>query len=110
MDVVRRNIEALRGRVEIQSVFGKGTTFLIKLPLTLAILDGPGAPRRRATGSSCRPSPSASRCGRSPSRCTPCRAGPQMIQVRNALLPLASLGELLGIGERPPTRANAPPS
>ena len=40
MDVVRRNIEALRGRVEIQSVSGKGTTFLIKLPLTLAILEG----------------------------------------------------------------------
>jgi two-component system, chemotaxis family, sensor kinase CheA len=40
MDVVRRNIEALRGKVEIQSVLGKGSQFLIKLPLTLAILDG----------------------------------------------------------------------
>jgi len=40
MDVVRRNIEALRGKVEIQSVLGKGSKFLIKLPLTLAILDG----------------------------------------------------------------------
>ena len=40
MDVVRRNIEALRGRIEIQTARGAGTTFSIKLPLTLAILDG----------------------------------------------------------------------
>jgi two-component system, chemotaxis family, sensor kinase CheA len=40
MDVVRRNIEALRGSVEIQSQRGKGTTFTIRLPLTLAIVDG----------------------------------------------------------------------
>ena len=40
MDVVKRNIEALRGQVEIQSEYGKGTTFSIRLPLTLAIIDG----------------------------------------------------------------------
>ena len=40
MDVVRKHIQKLRGRVEIQSTQGKGTTFLIKLPLTLAIIDG----------------------------------------------------------------------
>ncbi len=40
MDVVRRNIEALRGSVEIASKPGKGTTFTIRLPLTLAIVDG----------------------------------------------------------------------
>jgi two-component system, chemotaxis family, sensor kinase CheA len=40
MDVVRRNIEALRGSVEIASAKGKGTTFTIRLPLTLAIVDG----------------------------------------------------------------------
>jgi two-component system chemotaxis sensor kinase CheA len=40
MDVVRRNIENLRGKVEIQSVPGQGTTFTIILPLTLAIIDG----------------------------------------------------------------------
>ena len=40
MDVVRRNIEALRGSVEIQTAIGKGTTFSIRLPLTLAIVDG----------------------------------------------------------------------
>jgi two-component system chemotaxis sensor kinase CheA len=40
MDVVRSNIEALGGRVEIASVPGEGTSFTMILPLTLAILDG----------------------------------------------------------------------
>lgn len=40
MDVVRRNIEALRGTVEIDSREGAGTTVKIRLPLTLAIIDG----------------------------------------------------------------------
>ena len=40
MDVVRRNIESLRGYVEIDSEEGKGTTISIRLPLTLAIIDG----------------------------------------------------------------------
>lgn len=40
MDVVRRNIGKLRGRIEIISSSGTGTTFLLKLPLTLAIIDG----------------------------------------------------------------------
>jgi two-component system chemotaxis sensor kinase CheA len=40
MDVVRRNISALRGTVEIDSTAGVGTTMRIRLPLTLAIIDG----------------------------------------------------------------------
>ncbi|MBN1420662.1 MAG: chemotaxis protein CheA, partial [Planctomycetes bacterium] len=40
MDVVKRNIEALRGRVQVTSKPGSGTTFTIRLPLTLAIIDG----------------------------------------------------------------------
>lgn len=40
MDVVRRNIHDLGGVVEIKSEEGKGSTFTIRLPLTLAILDG----------------------------------------------------------------------
>jgi two-component system chemotaxis sensor kinase CheA len=40
MDVVRRNIAALRGTVEIDSTEGVGTTIRIRLPLTLAIIDG----------------------------------------------------------------------
>lgn len=40
MDVVRRNIEELQGGVEIESELGVGTSFIIRLPLTLAIIDG----------------------------------------------------------------------
>lgn len=40
MDVVRKNIEALRGAVEIDSTPGQGSVFRMKLPLTMAIIDG----------------------------------------------------------------------
>jgi two-component system chemotaxis sensor kinase CheA len=40
MDVVRRSIEALRGTLDIDSQAGQGTVFRIRLPLTLAIIDG----------------------------------------------------------------------
>jgi len=40
MDVVRKNIKSLGGSVRVDSVEGKGATFTIQLPLTLAILDG----------------------------------------------------------------------
>lgn len=40
MDVVRRHVQKLRGRVEIQTEPGRGSTFFLKLPLTLAILEG----------------------------------------------------------------------
>ena len=40
LDVVKRNITALRGSVEVESKEGEGSTFRIRLPLTLAIIDG----------------------------------------------------------------------
>jgi len=40
MDVVRRNVEELHGSILISTELGKGTTFTIRLPLTLAIMDG----------------------------------------------------------------------
>lgn len=40
MDVVRSNVEAMRGTLDIQSVLGQGTTMRLCLPLTLAIIDG----------------------------------------------------------------------
>ncbi|MFT3668539.1 MAG: chemotaxis protein CheA [Pseudoxanthomonas sp.] len=40
MDVVRRNIQALGGEVQLESAAGQGTRVVIRLPLTLAILDG----------------------------------------------------------------------
>ena len=40
MDVVRRNVQQLNGRVDITSTLGVGTTFTLRLPLTLAVTDG----------------------------------------------------------------------
>ena len=40
LDVVKRSISALRGSVELESEAGRGTTITLKLPLTLAIIDG----------------------------------------------------------------------
>jgi two-component system chemotaxis sensor kinase CheA len=40
MDVVRKHVEKLRGRVDVVSTSGKGTKFIIRLPLTRAIIDG----------------------------------------------------------------------
>lgn len=40
MDVVRRNVQALGGRVQVVSTPGKGTRFTLVIPLTLAVLDG----------------------------------------------------------------------
>jgi two-component system chemotaxis sensor kinase CheA len=96
MDVVRRNIDALRGRIEIATEAGKGTTFFIRLPLTLAVLDGliVGVGRERfvmpTTGvrESLRPQPS---------QVHRVQGAPRLVQVRDSLLPLVSLGELFGL-------------
>ncbi len=40
LDVVRRNVERVRGKVEVESVPGQGTTFTLSMPLTLAIIEG----------------------------------------------------------------------
>jgi two-component system chemotaxis sensor kinase CheA len=40
MDVVKRNVERLRGKIEILSELGHGAAFQVKLPLTMAIIDG----------------------------------------------------------------------
>ncbi len=42
LDVVRRNIDAIHGSVSVESEAGRGTTFRVRLPLTLALVDGLG--------------------------------------------------------------------
>jgi two-component system chemotaxis sensor kinase CheA len=104
MDVVRRNIETLRGRVDIASTPGAGTRFLIKLPLTLAIVEGllvaVGTERyvipTFAVRESLRPRPD---------QVHHVQGAPRMIRVRDSLVPMVRLASLFGAGDpgRPPS-------
>ncbi|MDP1569152.1 MAG: chemotaxis protein CheA [Vicinamibacterales bacterium] len=97
MDVVRRNIDALRGRIDIQSTPGQGSVFSIKLPLTLAIVDGlllrVGEERFVLPTFSVRESLRPRQEHVHTVHGQPC-----MVQVREHLIPLVRLDELLGIG------------
>ena len=99
MDVVKRDLEQLRSKVEIQSVLGQGTTFLIRLPLTLAIIDGMlvrvGQERMIIPTimieQSLRPQAK---------QITTVQKRGELIQVRGELCPLIQLGQLLGYSDR----------
>jgi two-component system chemotaxis sensor kinase CheA len=103
LDVVRRNIEKLRGTVDISSTPGRGTLFKIALPLTLAIIDGlvvgVGAERYIIPTLSVRESfrPAAEMISRVQNRA-------EAVNVRGRLIPLLRLHEIFGI----PARATDP--
>ena len=101
MDVVRRNIEALRGHIDIRTTRGEGTTFTLRLPLTLATVDGLllGVGIERfvipifAVRESLRPTLQQVHTVHE-------RAA--LIQVRERLIPVLHLGEVFGVaGARP---------
>lgn len=96
LDVVRRNIERLRGRVDISSKLGQGTLFKITLPLTLAIIDGlivkVGEERYILPTLSVRESfrPTADMISRIHNRA-------EVVNVRGRLIPLLRLYDYFGI-------------
>jgi two-component system chemotaxis sensor kinase CheA len=96
MDVVKRNIQALGGRVEIQSTFGVGTRISIRVPLTLAILDGMSV----AVGGEVFIIPlTAIVESLQPHRSNmkSVQGQGQMVQVRGEFLPVVALHEVFGI-------------
>jgi two-component system chemotaxis sensor kinase CheA len=96
MDVVRRNIQALRGRVEIQTERGKGTTFSLHLPLTLAIVDG--LVLRVGQERFVIPTPAVQESLRPrPEDVHTTHGRPSVVQVRERLIPLLHLGDAFGI-------------
>lgn len=96
MDVVRRNIERLRGKIEIESCPGKGSCFTIYLPLTLAIIDalivGIGRDRYILPTLAVRESFRATR-----DMISTVHGRGEMVNVRGRLSPLLRLYEFFGI-------------
>ena len=96
MDVVRSSISRLRGRVEVQSTLGQGSDVTIRLPLTMAIIDGMligiGAERfiipSLSVRESFRPLPGAVATS---------QGRGEVVTVRGKLIPLVRLGDQLGI-------------
>ena len=103
MDVVRRNIELLRGHIEIQSEEGKGTTITIRLPLTLAIIDGFSVVANNETYVI--PLEMISECLELPGdQISHEKVG--VINLRGEPLPYVRLREVFGTPDHPPAREN----
>ena len=105
MDVVRTNVERIGGTIDMTSVAGQGTVFLIKIPLTLAIVSALIV----ETGGQRFAIPQINvmelvRAGnRSSARIETIKNAP-VLRLRDRLLPLVSLRNLLGLGEEDDTR------
>jgi two-component system chemotaxis sensor kinase CheA len=106
MDVVRRNVEVLRGAIDVRTVAGQGATFTLRLPLTLATVDGlvlsVGAERfvipTFAVRESLRPTVE---------QVHTVGGVPRLIQIRDRLIPILHLGETFGIADAWPSAADA---
>jgi two-component system chemotaxis sensor kinase CheA len=105
MDVVRTNVERIGGTIEMNSVAGRGTTFLIKIPLTLAIVSAlvveTAAQRFAVPQINVIELVRAS--ARSGTRIETIKDAP-VLRLRDRLLPLVSLRKLLGLGEQEDAR------
>ncbi|MFA6508591.1 MAG: chemotaxis protein CheW, partial [Treponemataceae bacterium] len=98
MDVVKRNLEKIRGRVDIRTEPGKGSEFILQIPLTMAIIDGITV-----------------RVGRSfyslplhdifeffkarPEQITKTERGEETVNLRGAIMPLLKLGEIFRVAD-----------
>ncbi|WP_061240161.1 chemotaxis protein CheA [Ectopseudomonas composti] len=101
MDVVKRNITALRGTVELDSKLGQGTCVRIRLPLTLAIIDGFLIGVGQA--SYVVPLDMVEECIELPSEQI---AGQQHLDLRGDVLPFIRLRQMFDDQSQPPRREN----
>ena len=103
MDVVRRNVEGMGGRITVESTPGRGCRFTLGLPLTLAVLDGMIV--RAGTERFVFPLSSIVETMQlEPGAVEPLPGGRNILQLRGEIAPLLKLRDLLGIraiGEEP---------
>jgi len=98
MDVVKRNIRALGGQIEMHSHVGTGVHFTIRLPLTLAILDGMNVEIAGETFIVPLSLIAEAFLPQS-SQIKTVASGTRVVQIRDAYLPLLSTARLLGLAE-----------
>ena len=105
MDVVRTNVERIGGTIEMNSVAGRGTTFLIKIPLTLAIVSAliVETAGQRFAVPQINVIELVRASARSGIRIETIKDAP-VLRLRDRLLPLVSLRKLLGLGEQEDAR------
>lgn len=103
MDVVQRSLEGLRGSLEIASIKGRGTTITLKLPLTLAIIDG----LLVTIGPSYFVLPVASvlECFEMPRKQMRTANGGRFAAVRGEMVPYIDLRDYMGISEGEPEQS-----
>ena len=102
MDVVRRNVEALRGTVSVSSRKGAGTTITIRLPLTLSVIEGFAVATAGETY--VLPIDSVSECMALPDAVGADAFG--ILNVRGEVLPFVRLRDLFGLGMTATGREN----
>jgi two-component system chemotaxis sensor kinase CheA len=102
MDVVRRNVERLHGNVRVESVERQGTTFTLRLPLTVAVLDA----LRVAVGDETYllPMEDVSECLDLAAGPGTASAGGGVVELRGRPLPYLRLRDALGSSGAPPPR------
>ncbi len=99
MDVVKRAIEALRGKIEVASIAGRGTELTLRLPLTLAIIDGLLV--RVGSGRYVLPLSSVEECVElTPAQDAGAR-GRNFLNIRDALVPFLRLREMFSASSPP---------
>jgi two-component system chemotaxis sensor kinase CheA len=104
MDVVRRNIEALRGQVELDSQPNAGTTFRVRMPLTLAIIDGFQVSVDKSAFVI--PLDMVLECIEMTEAECESNANRNYVNLRGEVLPFIRLRDLFGVAGDPPRREN----